>query len=81
MSHDGATIFGDLIGKLDVLRVHCDECRRFGLPRVRRLIENRGSNYSLPDWLDELAANCSKRITVNWNDRCGAQCPDLARVL
>jgi hypothetical protein len=29
MPYSGAIIFGDLIGKLDVLYVHCDKCSRF----------------------------------------------------
>jgi hypothetical protein len=28
MSRDGAIIFADLIGKLDVLYVHCSKCSR-----------------------------------------------------
>jgi hypothetical protein len=30
MPRDGAIIFGDLIGKLDMLRVSCDKCGRSG---------------------------------------------------
>jgi hypothetical protein len=30
MPRDGATIFSDLIGKLDLLRVSCDKCGRDG---------------------------------------------------
>jgi hypothetical protein len=30
MPRDGATIFSDLIGKLDVLRVSCSACGRNG---------------------------------------------------
>jgi hypothetical protein len=30
MPRDGAIIFGDLIGKLDVLRVECPKCGRWG---------------------------------------------------
>jgi hypothetical protein len=30
MPRDGAIIFGDLIGKLDVLNVACDKCERAG---------------------------------------------------
>ncbi len=34
MPRDGAIIFGDLIGKLDTLRVECPKCGRAGrLPR------------------------------------------------
>ncbi|MGC1996710.1 MAG: hypothetical protein WA704_22645 [Pseudolabrys sp.] len=53
-------IFSDLIGKLDVLYVHCPK---------------------LIDWLDELIAECPKKIARNMNDPCGARCRDLARVL
>jgi len=38
---DGAIIFGDLIGKLDVLEVACEKCRRKGRYAVARLIEQR----------------------------------------
>jgi hypothetical protein len=48
---DGAIIFSDLIGKLDVLR------------------------------LDELTAECPKKTAHNMNDRCGARCQDLPKVL
>jgi hypothetical protein len=30
MPRDGAIIFGDLIGKLDVLRIECAKCGRSG---------------------------------------------------
>jgi hypothetical protein len=46
MSRDGAVIFGDLIGKLDVLYVHCPKCSRAGRYWVQHLIEERGANGS-----------------------------------
>jgi hypothetical protein len=42
LPRDGALIFGDLIGKLDVLVVDCPKCGRAGRYAVRRLIEERG---------------------------------------
>jgi hypothetical protein len=39
MPRDGAIIFGDLIGKLDVLRVTCDKCARAGRYPLQRLID------------------------------------------
>jgi hypothetical protein len=44
MSRDGAIIFADLIGKLDVLYVHCPKCRRAGRYHVQHLIDERGRN-------------------------------------
>ena len=74
MPRDGAIIFSDLIGKLDMLRVACDKCGRDGRYRLPRLILDRGADTKLPDWLNDIAAGCPKRHSVNWNDRCRAQC-------
>ena len=81
MPRDGAIIFADLIGKLDLLRVARDKCGRDGCYGLNRLIEKRGRNAKVIDWLDELTAECPKRIAQNMNDPCGARCRDLARVL
>ena len=56
MPRDGAIIFSDLIGKLDALYVHCPKCSRAGRYRVQHLIEERGGNAKLIDWLDEITA-------------------------
>jgi hypothetical protein len=81
MPRDRAIIFSDLFGKLDSLRVACDKCRRAGSYPLNRLVENRGSNAKLIDWLDEITATCPKKIARNMNDPCGARCPDLPKVL
>jgi hypothetical protein len=36
MPRDGARTFGDLIGKLDVLRIECAKCSRAGRYHVAR---------------------------------------------
>jgi hypothetical protein len=77
---DGAIIFGDLIGKLDALRVACDNCGRGRYP-LQRLIDDRGRDAKVVDWLDELTADCWKKTSHNIGDQCGARCPDLPRVL
>jgi len=79
--HDGAIIFSDLTGKLDVLRVSCEKCGRDGCYGLNRLIEKRGRDAKLIDWLDELTAECPKKIARNMNDTCGAKCPQLSKVL
>jgi len=72
MPRDGAIIFGDLIGKLDVLRVACDKCEREGRYAVARLIEQRGRNAKVIDWLDEITAECPKKRAGNMSDQCAA---------
>ena len=51
MPRDGAIIFGDLIGKLDVLRVACSKCERAGRYRLDRLIKDRGRDAKVINWL------------------------------
>jgi hypothetical protein len=81
MPREGAIIFGDLIGSLEVLYLHCEKCGRKGKYRIDRLVEKRGANAKLIDWLDEVTADCPRKIKRNYSDQCGARCPDLPRVL
>lgn len=81
MPRDGAIVLSDLIGKLDVLRVSCSKCGRDGCYGLNRLINERGRDAKLIDWLDELTAECPKKIARNTNDPCGAKCPQLPKAL
>jgi hypothetical protein len=81
MPRDGAIIFGDLIGKLDVLQVACDKCGRKGRYAVARLFEQRGRNAKVLDWLAEITADCPKKQAGNMSAQCAARCPDLPRVM
>jgi hypothetical protein len=71
MPREDAIIFSDLIGKLDVLHVHCAKGNRAGRCQVQQLIKDR---------VDEITANCPKKSAHNMNDQCAARCPDLSRV-
>lgn len=81
MPRDGAIIFSDLIGKLDLLRVRCDKCERDGCYGLSRLIAKRGRDGKVIDWLDELTADCPKKQARKLNDPCGARMPELPKVL
>ena len=45
-------VFGDIDGKLDVLRVECARCQRKGRYSVRRLIEKYGRNANMMKWME-----------------------------
>ncbi len=81
MPRGGAITFGDLIGKLDVLRVEWAKCGRTGRYSMRRLIEQLGCDAKIIDWKDELTGDCPRRVKANYSDQGGATCPDLSRVL
>jgi len=53
-----STTFGDLVGKLTVLRVECSKCDCFGRYSLRKLIEERGRVVRILDWLPESTADC-----------------------
>ena len=78
---DGAITFADLIGRMNVVYVHCGKCGRAGRYHLQQLIDERGRDARVIDWLDEITVDCPKKRTHNWNDQCVARCPDLPKVL
>jgi hypothetical protein len=67
MPREGAIIFRDLVGKLDVLNVECDKCNRFGRYHLDRLIERCGLDAKLFDWSDEITAR--KQVRDDYDAR------------
>jgi hypothetical protein len=80
MPRDGSVTFGDLLGKLDTLRVTCDKCGRGGRYSVRRLALAHGHDGRLTDWLADLTRDCWRRTSPGLSDPCGARCPDLLKL-
>ena len=74
-------IFGNIEGKLEVLRVECGRCQRKGRYSVRRLIEKYGRNANMMKWKEQLNGDCPKRDSPQLHDRCDLICPDLPKVL
>jgi hypothetical protein len=81
MPREGAIIFRDLVGKLDVLNVECDKCGRRGRHHPHRLIAHYGIDAKLFDWSDEITADFPRKLSGNLYDQCGARCPDLPKVV
>jgi hypothetical protein len=73
--------FGDIEGKLDVLRVECTRCPRKGRYSVRKLLEQYGREGSMMAWREQLSVGCPKRDAPQLHDRCDLICPDLPKVL
>jgi hypothetical protein len=57
MPREGAIIFSDLIGKLDVLRIECPKCGRAGRSKLTLLVAQYGRNEKLFTFIDEIAAD------------------------
>jgi hypothetical protein len=50
-------VFGDIEGKLDVLRVECRRCQRKGRYSVRKLIEKYGRRGHMMKWREQLSSD------------------------
>jgi len=74
-------IFGDIEGKLDVLRVECTKCARKGRYQVHRLIAKCGRNDNMMKWKEQLNGDCPRRDAPSLQERCDLICPDLPKVL
>jgi hypothetical protein len=76
-----ATIFGDMIGKLDVLRVACEKCDGAGRYQVDRVIDERDRDAKVIDCLAEITADCPTNRAHKSNDQCGTRYQYLLRAL
>jgi hypothetical protein len=74
-------IFGDIEGKLDVLRVECTKCSRKGRYHVATLIEKHGRKANMMKWREMLSSDCPRRDAAGLSDRCDLICPDLPSAL
>ena len=81
MRRDSAVTFGDLVGRLRMLRVDCAKCGRAGSYSLALLIRECGRNCTILDWKDKLTSNCARRIKADCADQCVARCPDLLKAL
>jgi hypothetical protein len=57
MPREGAIIFRDSVGRLDVLNVECAKCGLRDRYHLYRLIERYGIDAKLFDWSDEITAD------------------------
>ena len=81
MASRGYLIFGDIEGKLDVLRVECTKCARKSSYIVAKLIEKYGRRANLMKWKEQLNGDCPRRDAHSMMECCDLICPDLPKVL
>jgi hypothetical protein len=74
-------IFGDIEGKLTMLRVECTRCARKGRYNVVKLIAQYGRYGNMTKWMSDLSGDCPKRNHPQTPQRCDLTCPDLPKVL
>ena len=73
--------FGDIAGKLEMLRVECTRCPRKGRYSVAKLIAQHGLHGNMSKCVSDLRGDCPKRNAPHLHERCDLICPDLRKVL
>jgi hypothetical protein len=73
--------FGDIEGKLEMLRVECTRCPRKGRYNVAKLIAKHGRRGNMVKWREQLNGDCPNRDAHVMHGRCDLVCPDLPKVL
>jgi hypothetical protein len=80
MANSSAITLGDLVGKLEMLRLECKDCDRAGQYRVLRLVREFGEYLPLPELRVRLTADCPRRWSAHGTEQCQGQFPDLSRL-
>jgi hypothetical protein len=73
--------FGDIVGKLHMLRIECTRCERKGRYVVAKLVVQYGRSGNMSKWVSDLRGDCPKRNAAQLHERCDLICPDLPKVL
>ena len=81
MPREDAIIFGDLIGKLDLLRIECSKCGRSGRYRLADLLMRYGRNEKVFAFTEDVTANCARKQARSDSDPCAAIFPNLPSVV
>jgi hypothetical protein len=73
--------FGDIAGKLHILRIECTRCARRGQYSVAKLIAQHSHRGKMSKWVSGLRGDCPKRNAPQLHERCDRICPDLPKAL
>jgi hypothetical protein len=79
MARDYLT-FGDIEGKLEMLRIECTRCPRKGLYNVAKLIAKHGRHGNMTKWASDLKGDCPRR-EASHPRTLRSDFPDLPKVL
>jgi hypothetical protein len=71
--------FGDITGKLHMLRIECTRCTRKGQYNVAKLIARHGQRGNMSKWVSDLRGDCPKRNAPHLHERCDLICPICRR--
>lgn len=66
---------------LDIVRLKCEKCGRYGQYSKARFIELVGADTSLPEARYKIAKDCPREKSgIAMHNRCGVSYPDLSKL-
>jgi hypothetical protein len=80
MRKPGAVALGDVAARAKTLDVACTRCDRRGQYQLERLVARLGPDFPMTDLAGELA-DCPRRASPSWSERCDVYFPGLAKLM
>jgi hypothetical protein len=76
----GAVALGDVAARAKTLDVACTRCDRRGHYQLERLVARLGPDFPMTDLAGKLA-DCPRRASPSWSERCDVYFPGLAKLM
>jgi hypothetical protein len=80
MKRPGSVALSEVAARASHLEVACSRCERRGRYQVARLVAHYGADFPMTDLGSELA-NCPRRASTAWSERCDVYFPGLAKLM
>jgi hypothetical protein len=80
MKKPGAVALGDVATRASHIEIACTRCERRGRYQLSKLVARLGEDFAMTDLGSELA-DCPRRTSPSWSERCDVYFPGLAKIM
>jgi hypothetical protein len=80
MKRDGAVPLGEVAARVSHIELACTRCERRGRYQLAKLVARLGADFAMTDLAGELA-DCPRRASPAWSERCDVYYPGLAKIM
>jgi hypothetical protein len=80
MKREGAVPLGEVAARASHIDLACTRCERRGRYQLEKLVARLGADFAMTDLAGELA-DCPRRTSPAWSERCDVYFPGLAKLM
>jgi hypothetical protein len=80
MKRPGSVALGEVAARARHIEIACTRCERHGRYQLTKLVARLGADFAMTDLGDELA-DCPRRASPAWSERCDVYYPGLAALM